>query len=355
MLSNYFYNATVKRIVSVFGTIFNNIKIARFDSGVTTNTIHVPISYGPRSKFLARITEDSTLTDKGVALKLPRMSFEMTGIDYDSTTKLNKLNRKLTAGTTDKNKTTQFQSVPYSIGMQLNIYAKNQDDALQIVEQILPTFAPEYSVTIKGIDGPDSKTDVPFILNSVSFQDDYEGDFTTRRTIIYTLDFTIKAMFAPGVSLQNIIQRVGVKFSELKDKDLLNDSPVASILSQVGASANSPGALDSPTAIRTFVSFINPDDQYLLTFDSPVQGDFDSNETITGLTSGVGGKILDTTFNSPGGGVNHTDLTIKGQYKVTSLEGLFTVGEVIAGQNSPDSPNIGFERSSGVSSSITKL
>lgn len=319
LTGTYFYNATIKRIVSVFGTLFNNIKIARHSSDVTNNTLHVPISYGPRSKFLARIREEANFEDPGVAIKLPRLSFEMTSIEYDSSVKLNKMN-KLASGTGAIARTTIFQSVPYTIGMQLNVYAKNQDDALQIVEQILPTFSPEYTVTIKGIDGPNSKTDVPFILNSVSFQDEYEGDFSNnRRVIIYTLDFSIKVKFAPGTGTSDIIKRVTAQIADMdvvKINSAGNQSPSnsPSIFQTVTVSQDSPNA-----AIRTFGSFIDPDDTYALVFnDNPT---FLDNSVVIGRTSLVAGVITSTS------GVNAT---------VTELEGLFEAGEVIA---SADSPN----------------
>jgi hypothetical protein len=321
MLGNYFYNATVKRVVSVFGTLFNNIKIAKTNS--SNNTIHVPIAYGPRQKFLARIREEANFSDPGVAIKMPRLSFEMTSIDYDSSVKLNKLN-KLTSGPDLQSRTTSFQSVPYTIGMQLNVYAKNQDDALQIVEQILPTFNPEYTVTIKGIDGPNSKTDVPFILNGVSFQDDYEGDFgNNRRTIIYTLDFTIKAKFAPGAGTSKIIKRVQTKladFNVVGNTGTGQDSPASSIFSQINISADSPGDLDSPQSIRTFISFINPNDTYKLEFNSPAPS-FTTGEMIIGQTSLVAANVQ--SFDSPK------------LVRANRLEGLFTVGETIIVQDSP--------------------
>jgi hypothetical protein len=326
MLGNYFYNATIRRIVSVFGTLFNNIKVARFGSNASsrsTDHIHVPISYGPKEKFLARIRSEVAIEAKsGIAIKLPRMSFEMTGIDYDTGTKLNKLNRRRTGSISNNTQTTHFQSVPYNIGMQLNIFAKTQDDALQIVEQILPTFAPEYTVTIKDIDGPGSKTDVPFILNGVSFTDDYEGDVATRRTITYTLDFQVRAKFAPGVGRSAIIKRVN---TTLADFDILtneNQSPKESIFSQVSVSIDSPTANqdDSPSKIKTFISFINPEDTYKVVFDdSPA---FTAGQQIIGLTSAVGG-VVTGTGDSPG------------EFFVNSLEGLFTAGETIRNDESP--------------------
>jgi len=225
MLSGiHFYHATIKRIVSVFGTCFNNIIIGRYDGIKMTNTQRVPISYGPREKFTGRMNQD--LNEQRVAIKLPRMSFEITSIAYDQSTKLNRLNRKLTDGSDTTKKTTTYQSVPYTLGMQLNILARNQEDALQIVEQILPTFSPEYTVSVKDIDGPGSITDVPIILDGVTFTDDYEGDFTGRRTLIYTLDFTIKVKFSPDSSENAIIRKVTANILDNSNVTSLTDSKI---------------------------------------------------------------------------------------------------------------------------------
>ena len=210
MLGQYFYNQTMKKAVAVFGTIFNNMRVVRQGVGET----RVPIAYGPRKKFLARIQADTVAAaDKSIAIKLPRLSFEITDITFDTNTKLNKYNKRVLpiAGETAKSNVVN-QSVPYTIGMQLNIYAKNQDDALQILEQILPTFAPEYTVAIKDMEGPGTVTDVPIVLTSTSIQDDYEGDFETRRTIVYSLDFTMKVRFAGGTSESKIIRTVDTFF-----------------------------------------------------------------------------------------------------------------------------------------------
>jgi len=203
----HYYNQTLKKTVAVFGTVFNNLKIVRKGVGET----RVPLAYGPKSKFLARIEQDSSLEDQKLAIKLPRMSFEITSIDRNTSNALNKSNVKLfdVAGT-ELSKNVLKQSVPYDIGMQLNIIAKNQDDALQIFEQIVPTFVPEYTVAIKDMEGPGNSVDVPIILNSTSFEDSYEGDFTTRRTLIYTLDFVVKVRFTGRVSPNAVIRIVDI-------------------------------------------------------------------------------------------------------------------------------------------------
>jgi len=142
----HFYNQTLKKSVAVFGTIFNNLKIVRKGTSET----RVPLAYGPKSKFLARIQQDADLEDQKLAIKLPRMSFEITSIDRDSASALNKSNSKLfDVSGTELSKGVLRQSVPYTLGMQLNILAKTQDEALQIFEQILPTFVPEYTVLLR--------------------------------------------------------------------------------------------------------------------------------------------------------------------------------------------------------------
>jgi hypothetical protein len=216
----HFYNKTIRKSVAVFGTIFNNIKILR--TGATEEK--VPISYGPRKKFLARINSDSTGSkSETIAIKLPRMSFEITSIEYDSTAKLNKFNQRALPIDGDNSRVDLlYQSVPYTLGMQLNIYAENQNEALQIVEQIIPTFSPEYTIAIKELEGADTTTDVPIVLNGVTFQDDYEGDFLTRRSIIYTLDFGMKIKFAGATTKSAIIRKVDTFFfADKDDRDTL--------------------------------------------------------------------------------------------------------------------------------------
>lgn len=255
MLGQYFYNQTMKKAVAVFGTIFNNMRIVKQGAGET----RVPIAYGPRKKFLARIQADTVAAaDKSIAIKLPRLSFEITDISFDSNTKLNKFNKRVLpiAGETTKSNVVN-QSVPYSIGMQLSIYAKNQDDALQILEQILPTFTPEYTVAIKDMEGPGTVTDVPIVLTSTSIQDDYEGDFETRRAIIYTLDFTMKVRFAGGTSEGKIIRTVDTFFfTDTENRATLktnNPNGEENVRSTVAASDEPP--LDSTDTITTTFGF----------------------------------------------------------------------------------------------------
>jgi hypothetical protein len=206
MMGNYFYHSHIRKTVAVFGTLFNNIIVQRKESnGNVVNNIKVPLSYGPKQKFLTRLFEEPDLNAPEVAIRLPRMSFELTGMTYDTTVKINRMN---TLAKPDiRGQSTIYNPVPYTMNFTLSVYAKNQDDALQIVEQILPYFNPEYSVTIKEIPELDITRDIPIVLQSVSYSDDYEGDFTSRRILIYTLDFTMKTFFyGPTNTNQSVIK-----------------------------------------------------------------------------------------------------------------------------------------------------
>jgi hypothetical protein len=214
MTSGHFYHAHIRRIVTVFGTIFNNINIIRKDqTGKVIHSIRVPLAYGPKAKFLQRLDEQKDLQGNKVAMKLPRMSFEITTMVYDATTKLNRNNvvTSMDAGDTlTKHIVRTF--APYRMNFQLSIMAKNQDDALQVMEQILPYFQPEYTVTVKELDSSNVTTDVPFVLTNVTMEDTYEGDFTTRRAIIYTLDFEARIRFYGPISRRSIIKYTDVDF-----------------------------------------------------------------------------------------------------------------------------------------------
>lgn len=170
----------------------------------------VPLAYGPMQKFLARIEQQSEL-NKPIQITLPRISFEMVSIQYDSTRKANITQTFKTCGNGNTIKKV-YMPVPYNIGFQLNIMTKLQDDALQIVEQILPNFQPAFNITVDLVDSIGEKRDIPIVLDNVSFTDDYEGDYSTRRTLIYTLNFTAKTyIFGPiSDSTDGIIRKVQV-------------------------------------------------------------------------------------------------------------------------------------------------
>lgn len=195
MFGSWFYNERIRTSVATFGSLFNEIYIVRKKSdGTVLNQMKVPLSYAPKRNFLERIAQMDAGEDleRQVAIKLPRMSFEIIAMSYDTTRQLPKMNSKMVS-TTSTSGQNLYTPVPYLINFQLNIYSKSQDDSLQIVEQILPYFSPQYTLTVKPLkDFPDVKEDTPIRLDGITFTDDYEGALEARRTIVYTLDFEMK-------------------------------------------------------------------------------------------------------------------------------------------------------------------
>ena len=212
MLGTYFYHQIISKTTIAFGTLFNKIYIKHLDENDDTyNEIRVPLAYGPIQKFLARIEQQPDL-NKPIAITLPRLSFEMTSIQYDPARKASVTQTfKATDGTNLKK---VFLPVPYNIGFQLNLISKLQDDALQVTEQILPFFQPSFNLTIDLLDSIGEKRDIPIVLDSVTFTDDYEGDFSTRRVLIYTFNFTAKTyLFGPiSDTTDGLIRKVQVDY-----------------------------------------------------------------------------------------------------------------------------------------------
>ena len=206
MLGNAnFYNRTIRKIVVAFGTVFNDIYVVRYtkDGLTAKETFKVPLNWGAKEKYLTRLTSDPTLT-KSIATTVPRISFEMTGMSYDSSRKLPTTVRNFSAN----NATTvnaQYVPVPYNFDFSLSIYVRNTEDGTQILEQILPFFTPDFSVTVDFIPLMDPKYDMPIILNSVSNETTYEGDMMETRMIIWNLEFTAKSHIWPPVKTGKII------------------------------------------------------------------------------------------------------------------------------------------------------
>ena len=216
MFGRYFYHKAISKTVTAFGTLFNDIQVRHYDeSNNPISVLKVPLSYGPVQKFLARI-EQSPAGDRKVALSLPRMSFEMTSIDYDAQRKSSVIQTfKAPKASDGKVINNIYSPVPYNIGFELNILGKIQDDVLQIIEQILPCFQPAFNVSVRLIPEINEVRDIPIILNRVGFRDDYEGDFSTRRVIIYTLNFTVKTYLFNQIpeDSQGLIKKVQVDYA----------------------------------------------------------------------------------------------------------------------------------------------
>lgn len=217
MFDNTFYHEIVRKTVVSFGTLFNSLYIVRTNNqGVVTQRMKVPLAYGPKQKFLVRLEQDPQRQGtKTTAITLPRIGFEMTGLTYDPGRKLNRIQTyKKTKGSDKKSQLKQYMPVPYNVNFSLFVMAKNSDDALQIVEQILPYFQPSFNLTIDMLDVLGEKKDVPIVLESISFEDNYTDDYLTRREIVYTLNFTAKTyMYGPLPSTdEGLIKKVQVDY-----------------------------------------------------------------------------------------------------------------------------------------------
>jgi hypothetical protein len=213
MLSNnIFYHGITRKVIVAFGSLFSNIRIERKVDGNVEQTLAVPIAYAPKEKWIVRIEQDSSL-ENHTYTTLPRLSFEITGMSYDSSRKTNRMNY-ITCGD-GQSMTKLYSPVPYNIDISLYCLTKTQEDALQIVEQILPYFTPDYTLSIKAI--PDSNVimDIPIILESVNIQDDYDGDFNQRRFVTYTMNFTLKANFYGPVVDGRVITNTIVDVSNI--------------------------------------------------------------------------------------------------------------------------------------------
>ena len=295
MFGSYFYHSQIRRTIAVFGTLFNNINIRKTDSaGKILQDIKVPLAYGPRQKFLARVQNQTDLNDAKLAIKLPRMSFEITSISYDTNQTVNKSNEVRVGSITSNTRNSVRAPAPYRVGIQLNIMAKNQDEALQILEQILPTFKPDYTVTINEVPRIGIKSDIPIVLQGVSMNDDYEGDFITRRAIIYTLDFETRVNFYGEVQNKKTIRKV---VSDFFDFDKGNEGLLER--QQVTTNPATANITDTFTYAVTYPFPAVADNLRLVLINN--SANYNVGETVAGTNTGAtatvkswdsGGKIL---------------------------------------------------------------
>ena len=208
MLGNaQFYNRTIRKVVVAFGTLFNDITLQRYtlDGATKKEVFRVPLSYGSKEKYLTRITSDPNLT-KSVATVVPRISFELTGMSYDTSRKQVSTLQNFSANTATGIKT-QYSPIPYNFDFSMSIYVRNTEDGTQILEQILPFFTPDFNVTVDFVPSMDQKYDMPVLLTSVANEVDYEGDMLSTRLIIWNLEFTAKSYIWPPVKSGKIIRQ----------------------------------------------------------------------------------------------------------------------------------------------------
>ena len=317
MFNAHFYHATLRKMITVFGALFNNISVVRKDgggnNGNVTNITRVPIAYGPKQKFLARIDEQPDLEAPRVAIKLPRMSFEIIGLTYDAADKLNRNNTiSVPVGTTSPTSNVVKTFAPYKLAIQLSVMAKNQDDALQVVEQILPYFQPEYTVSIKDVEGLNIVNDVPIIITGIRMNEDYEGDFIKRRAIIYDIDFELKVRFYGPVVARKTIATV---ITNIKNED--TSQLIESIQLQLNPINASPTSTYS--VVETIAYFTNTDQFNIMVY--PGTGGFTAGETITGSASGSSATVA--SFDA-----------VTNVLNVSNANGPFRIGEALTGSTS---------------------
>jgi len=264
MFNQTFYHKTLRKNVILFGKLFNDIYINRVNnSGVTIDTLKVPISYGPKEKTLARVNQDPDL-NKPFQTVLPRMAFEMTGMSYDNQRKLPTIRRHqakevIVAGKKDTLKYI-YNPVPYNISFSLYIMVRNAEDGTRIVEQILPYFAPEWTATVNLIDEMDIALDIPTIINNVGITDTYEGSVQESRTIIWTLNFTMKTYLFGPIKRQSIIKIANVNFFDATtgfDADL---NAIVNINTKPGMLANGSPTTNAQASVTPYD--IDPEDNY---------------------------------------------------------------------------------------------
>ncbi len=207
MLGHQFYHQLIRKYTITFGTLFNDINITRTDdAGIEVDIFKVPLSYAPKDKMIARISQDPGI-DKPAAITLPRMSFEYTHVAYDSDRKLNKIGKFVVETSNANFFRTVYNPVAFNFAYSLYIYVKNTEDGTKIVEQILPFFTPDYTFSVHLIPQMNMTMDIPIVLNSVVQQDIYDGNFIDRRVLVWTLDFTLKGyLYGP------VIERPIIKF-----------------------------------------------------------------------------------------------------------------------------------------------
>jgi len=254
----YFYHGTVRKVVVGFASLFNDIHVVRNDeNGNEKERIRIPIAYGPQQKFLRRLDRIGTDFDQQqVRLEsyLPRMGFEITSLQYDSSRKLNSIQQTVGYNAADRGSLKRrYERVPYNMNLTLSAMTKSMDDCLQIVEQILPYFTPEYVFSIKAIDGLDTNVDIPIVLSSITMgegEDGSYGDYATRKTNFATIQFVAKMYLYGPVKTAPLITNTNVNIFDIKDygKDRTTIPPFADIGASAAAGVTAGGYAPSLTA-----------------------------------------------------------------------------------------------------------
>ena len=266
MFGSHFYNEGLRKLTIAFGQIFNNIVLQNTSStGAVTKRFRVPLAYAPKEKFLVRLEQQANLQqDREVAVTLPRLGFEITGLSYDASRKINKMQKVIRVKSGETGKVMNFNRapVPYNINFSLYSFTATAENGLQIVEQILPFFQPEYTVTMNVVPEMQLVRDIPIILNSVNYEDTYNGEFTQRRAVIYTLQFTAKTYLYGPMSNQKVIKEVQADLGASTDSPLARDERIITVPNPTTADA------DDDFGFTTTLSFFADGKRYNPSSDS---------------------------------------------------------------------------------------
>tara|TARA_Y100000592_G_scaffold97073_1_gene166959 strand:- start:445 stop:1251 length:807 start_codon:yes stop_codon:yes gene_type:complete len=254
MFGSHFYNEGMRKLTIAFGQLFNNIIIQNTSStGAITKRIRVPLAYAPKEKFLVRLEQQANLqADREVSITLPRLGFEITGLQYDASRKLNKMNKMVRVKSSEEGKKLNFNytPVPYNISFSLYSFTATAENGLQIIEQILPFFQPEYTVTMNIIPELSLKRDIPIILNSINYEDTYNGEFTQRRAVVYTLSFTAKTYLYGPMANQSVIKTVQSDLGADTDAPLTREERI--VITPNPTTADADDDFGFTTTISTF-------------------------------------------------------------------------------------------------------
>lgn len=255
MLGTHFYNETIRRTVIGFGTLFNNVEIKKKNAGEVIEAEKVALAYGPKQKFLYRLFENPS-TQK-VAITMPRMYFEMTGIQYDQARKTSPIQKYKTVVPSNSNEVrVQYVPVPYTINFELGILAKDQDTGLQILEQILPFFQPTFNITINMIPDMSEKRDVAITLDGINMEDEWDDSFLERRLVVYTLQFTAKTFLYGPYNKADIIRKATV-YESVGDKTVGRRAVKMEYTPKAKTDKNQDGQIDANDDI-----LVTPDDDF---------------------------------------------------------------------------------------------
>ena len=272
MFGQFHYHSAIRKYIIMFGNMFNDIDVVRFNkAGESVPQLRVPIAYGPKEKFLIKLRTDPD-GRREIAMVLPRLSFELTSMNYAPERVLNRTHKQLGIGGGNNSLRQTFTPAPYDLDMTLYAMFANQEDAVQVVEQILPYFRPEWTNSVKIVPELDTYVDIPTIYTGMTIEDTYDGDFDTRRAIIYTFTFKIKGYLFGPVTNKGIIRRTLVNTFNPQANTATSNVVIRSSDTKLQTLTLTPGLLANgqPTANSTAsipISQISANSNYGFAFD----------------------------------------------------------------------------------------